>query len=349
MHLSLINTIDDFNSISAEWNDLLSCCSASHVPFLRSEYQRIWWSTLGGGEWKSGELHIVTARQENGELVGIAPLFTSTDQAGRGVLTLIGSQEISDYLDFIVSPSQVDEFTESLLGYLQAESPRRWERLELVNLLEDSPTLDACLNAANKHNWSYHLEVLQPCPFIPLPGGWETYLGQIDKKQRHEIRRKLRRLESLEQPARWYIVDDPVRLEDEISALFNLMATDPQKERFLTRPMRQQLRSCMQTAFEGGWLQLCFLEVGGQKAAAYINFDYAGHIWVYNSGFDPQFRDLSPGWVLLAELLKWSNENQRLAFDFMRGGEAYKYRFGAVDRHVVGLRLAPASTRPQAT
>lgn len=342
MQLSLIQSINELTSLSAEWNHLLDCCSASHVPFLRSEYQRVWWSTLGGGEWESGELHTVIARQENGELAGIAPLFTTRDISGSRILSLIGSVEISDYLDFIVSPSLVSEFTEALLNFLAAESDPHWDVLDLVNLPEDSPSLDALLSAASKLGWSYYLEKLQPCPYIPLPGDWETYLAGIDKKQRHEIRRKMRRLESSTEPARWYIVDDPVRLDEEISSFFELMAFDPQKQRFLTELMCQQLRSSMHVAFEAGWLQLAFMEIAGQKAAAYLNFDYAGHIWVYNSGFNPRFRELSPGWVLLAELLKWANENGRLAFDFMRGGEEYKYRFGAVDRHVLRIRLSPS-------
>lgn len=341
MQLSLIQTIDELTSLAAEWNHLLDCCSASHVPFLRHEYQRVWWSTLGGGEWEAGQLHTVIARHENGELAAIAPLFSSQDLSGSRVLSLIGSIEISDYLDFIVSPSLVSEFAEALLDFLVAEPSPSWKFLDLVNVPEDSPSLDALLYAAHKAGWGYFIEKLQPCPYIPLPGDWETYLGGIDKKQRHEIRRKMRRLEASTDSVRWYMVDDAGRLDDEISSFFELMSYDPQKKSFLTDLMRQQLRSSMHAAFDAGWLQLTFMEIGGQKAAAYLNFDYAGHIWVYNSGFNPDFRDLSPGWVLLAELLKWANENRRLAFDFMRGGEDYKYRFGAVDRHVVRMRLSP--------
>ena len=112
------------------------------------------------------------------------------------------------------------------------------------------------------------------------------------------------------------------------------MAQDDEKRRFLTEPMRQQMRATVQWMAQEGWLQLAFLEMGGRKIAAYLNFDYAGHIWVYNSGMDFNYRELSPGWVLLAYLLKWANENQRAAFDFMRGDEEYKYRFGAINRYV---------------
>jgi CelD/BcsL family acetyltransferase involved in cellulose biosynthesis len=45
--------------------------------------------------------------------------------------------------------------------------------------------------------------------------------------------------------------------------------------------------------------------------------------------------DISPGWVLLGYMLQWANEHKRAEFDFMRGNEEYKYRFGAIDRYVL--------------
>jgi CelD/BcsL family acetyltransferase involved in cellulose biosynthesis len=189
---------------------------------------------------------------------------------------------------------------------------------------------------AERHGWQFERRDLQHCPYIPLPGNFETYLAeQVEKKQRHEIRRKMRRAESYEQPVRWYIVQDEATLDDEVEAFLQLMAQDTEKERFLTGVMRSQMKSAVHTAFQAGWLQLAFLEVDGKKAAGYLNFDYGNHIWVYNSGLDFSFRELSPGWVLLGYLLQWANDNGRQYFDFMRGDEEYKYRFGAIDRRVV--------------
>jgi CelD/BcsL family acetyltransferase involved in cellulose biosynthesis len=118
-----------------------------------------------------------------------------------------------------------------------------------------------------------------------------------------------------------------------------MMAKEPEKAKFLTEAMRRQMQLSCRAAFVNGWLQLAFLEVDGQKAAGYLNFDYLNRIWVYNSGIDQRFLELSPGWVLLGYLLQWANENKRLEFDFMRGNEEYKYRFGAVDSFVVRAKV----------
>ena len=171
-----------------------------------------------------------------------------------------------------------------------------------------------------------------------LTGNFEAYLATVDKKQRHEIRRKMRRAEESGRSVRWYIVRDEATLEAEIDAFLALMEMDENKAKFLSDVMRSQMRATIHTAFRHGWLWLAFLEVDGQKAAAALNFDYRNRLWGYNSGVDVRFMELSPGWVLLAYVLQWAAENGRSEFDFMRGDEEYKYRFGAVKRHVMRVQ-----------
>ena len=338
MHLSVLRSLDEMRGLADEWNNLLSL-SASHVPFLRHEYLTTWWQTLGGGEWSYGELYVAVGRQQNGQLAGIAPLFFTENREGEPALMFLGSTEISDYLDVIASPQFLSPFLGALLEFLDNQHDIAWRVLDWYNILESSPTLPALKSMTEGCSWKYVQQTLQHCPYIPLAGDWDAYLTGIDKKQRHEIRRKMRRAEANANPLRWYLADDPANLDFEIEAFFDLMAQDAEKARFLTDQMRSQLRATLYAAAQSGWLQLAFIEVDGQKAAGYLNFDYAGRIWVYNSGLNFEYRELSPGWVLLAHLLRWANENQRTAFDFMRGDEDYKYRFGAVDRFIVRAQI----------
>jgi CelD/BcsL family acetyltransferase involved in cellulose biosynthesis len=90
-----------------------------------------------------------------------------------------------------------------------------------------------------------------------------------------------------------------------------------------------------------GWLQLAFVEMDGEKAATLLNFDYGDCILVYNSGYDPaQFRHLSPGIVVTARSIEQAIALGRDKFDFLRGDEVYKYRFGAKDTQVRRLLIA---------
>ena len=336
MHIDLIKTETEFLALSEEWNLLLQT-SASHVPFLRHEFLFNWWKTLGGGEWPNGELFILTGRSSEGRLQGIAPLFATHNLAGDTALMLLGSIEIADYLDLIVSEQDLPDFIVSMFDYLETR-PEAFSRcLDWYNLLESSPTIPVFLDQASRRGWQCEQQRLQPCPYIPLASDWETYLAGIDKKQRHEIRRKLRRADENPLPVDWYIAQDPDSLPAEIDAFFELMIQEPAKAAFLTDPMREQMKRSLQAAFDNGWLQLAFMTVAGERAAAYLNFDYDNHIWVYNSGYSLKYRDLSTGWVLLAHLIQWAIENRREEFDFLRGDEDYKYRFGGVERFVSRL------------
>jgi CelD/BcsL family acetyltransferase involved in cellulose biosynthesis len=341
MQIEIIRSITELAHLESEWNDLLKS-SASHVPFLRYEYLTTWWQTLGGGEWEHGDLYIICGRDEHGSLRGIAPFFLTDNLEGESALMLVGSIEISDYLDFIVPPEDLAQFTSLVFEHLASVTAPTWSVLDLYNLLEQSPTLGALKEASQVCGWQYSQERLQHSPYIPLPGNWETYLANIDKKQRHEIRRKIRRMEEAEVKSRWYIVQDGSGLDQEIDDFLRLMGQEPAKQAFLTDVMRIQMRAAVQAAFQAGWLQLAFLEIEGEKAAGYLNFDYDNHIWLYNSGWDPRFNNYSPGWVLLGYLLQWANEHGRASFDFMRGDEEYKYRFGGIDRYVTRVRIERA-------
>ena len=319
-----------------DWNALLSE-SISDVPFLQHEYLSAWWSTRGGGEWPEAELALVSAC-ETDRLIGIAPLFL-TEYNGEQALMLLGSIEISDYLDLIVRADDLSRFLSGLLDFLASDSASAWSILDWYNLPETSPTLAALEAEAAKRGWDFASEPFRPALSVPLPGDFEEYLLSIDKKQRHEIRRKMRRAEADERAVRWYIVEDEATLDSEIDDFLALMGNDHHKEGFLTEVMRTQMRTSIHAAFQAGWLQLAFLEVEGKKAAGYLNFDYENRIWVYNSGLDFDFSDLSPGWVLLGYLLQWANKHGRSEFDFMRGDEDYKYKFGGVKRDVMRARV----------
>ena len=337
MELTLHTTFP--THLEEAWN-LLVEQNPVHVPFLRYGYLYNWWLTRGGGEWPESQLALVTA-YEDGRLVGVAPLFHTPDHQGRPCLMLLGSIEVTDYLDLIADPTCLQPFVDALLPFLaQADLPA-WDALDLYNLFDYSPTLEAFRRSADSHGWLQAEQKVYHCPYIPIPGDWETYLASIDKKQRHEIRRKIRRLESSGLPHRWYLVSDGSKLEAETDAFTALMEQDEDKARFLTPDMRSFMRGVVHWAHAEGLLHLAFLEIDGKKAAAHLAFHYLNRLWVYNSGIDRSFNELSPGWVLLGLQLQWCNETGIEAFDFMRGDEDYKYRFGAVDRYLLRLTMNP--------
>jgi CelD/BcsL family acetyltransferase involved in cellulose biosynthesis len=326
----------DFSEVSeSTWNALVEQ-SVIDTPFSRHEYLSEWWKTLGGGEWNSAQLVLVSATEED-QLIGIAPLFLANHD-GQHALMLVGSIEISDYLDLIVRPDDHARFLAGLLDFL-VSSANDWSALDWYNLPDSSPTLAALKAEAEKRGWNHHEEIYRPTPRITLNGSFEEYLSRLEKKQRHEIRRKMRRAAESEKNVRFHVIDSTSDIESEMNAFFDLMVQDPNKEEFLHPEMREQMTVTIRNAFERGYLWLAFLEVNGSKAAASLNFDYKNKLWGYNSGVGREHMELSPGWVLLAHVIQWCTEHGRTEFDFMRGDEEYKYRFGGVNRFVMRARV----------
>lgn len=331
-----INSYHDetgFDVLVGEWNGLLHR-SAADTIFLTLEFQRTWWQCLG-----EGDLIILTVR-DGRELVGITPLFAVTNGEGQRVLATVGCVEVADYLDWIAARGWEEAVYRAVLDHLGSPNAPAWDVLDLCNIHQDSPTLRLLPHLAEARGWTVETAHDDVCPIVRLPKTWDEYLQMLEGKQRHELRRKLRRAEA-EPALRWYIVGAEHDLETEVEDFLTLMAAStPDKAAFLTPQMREFFRRLAQVTYDANWLQLAFLEIEGRKAAAYFNFVYHNRVMVYNSGLDWEvFPQFGAGIVLIAYCIRHAIEQGCEAFDFMQGDERYKYDLGGKDVEVRRITL----------
>jgi CelD/BcsL family acetyltransferase involved in cellulose biosynthesis len=323
-----------FAALKPEWNDLVhrSCCD---TLFLTWEWQSTWWKHLG-----EGDLVLLGFRGDEGRLVGVAPLFHTQSEQGHAILYMVGCRDVSDYLDLIVEQGQEEAVYSAFLGYLAEEAPD-WQVVDLCNIPQDSQTFARLREMAEERGYQTLVEVEDVCPIIELPDTWEAYLDRLDKKQRHEVRRKLRRAEG-GADAEFHIVEPEEDLQAAMEAFVDLhQKSTPEKDDFMDPQMQGFFFDVAKVLQAQGWLQLAFVEINGKKAATLLNFDYGDAILVYNSGYDPtQYSHLSPGIVVTARSIEHAIELGRKKFDFLRGDEVYKYRFGAEDTEVRRLLIA---------
>ncbi|MBN1658165.1 MAG: GNAT family N-acetyltransferase [Anaerolineae bacterium] len=327
-----------FAALKPEWNDLLhrSCCD---TVFLTWQWQNAWWRHLG-----EGDLVLLAFRSEqDGRLVGLAPMFRCHDQDGHTILAMVGCRDVSDYLDLIVEVGQEEAVYAAFLDYLGSDEAPGWDAVDLCNIPDASATYRLLRQMADGRGYGTVVEVEDVAPIIPLPDTWDEYLMLLDKKQRHEIRRKLRKAGAAGE-AEFYIVGPEHDLRAEMAAFIDLhQKSAPEKDKFMDPRMQGFFFDVAQVLQAQGWLQLAFVEVLGAKAASLLNFDYADTILVYNSGYDPaSYSNLSPGIVVTARCIETAIGLGRKTFDFLRGDEEYKYRFGAQDTKVRRLLI----TRP---
>jgi CelD/BcsL family acetyltransferase involved in cellulose biosynthesis len=332
------STPNGFAALQAEWNRLLRR-SRFDTLFLTHEWQTTWWESLG-----EGELWILAMRsQATNELVGIVPLYLVINQegpwAGKRKFNLVGCIEVSDYLDIIAAKGWERDVYRAFHAWLCSDAAPAWEVLDLCNLPEDSLTyreLPAVFSEITP-GWEIQVSQEDTAPQFALPLRYDTYLQErVEKKQRHEIRRKQRRAER-ETEVQFTLVGPKDNLAAEMDDFAALQrASRPDKAEFMTPEMRRFFQRMAQRMQDAGYLRLGFLSINGEKAAALLSFEYNRRFLLYNSGYDPDaYSHLSPGWVLVGYTIQYALAVGCRVFDFMQGGEAYKYHFGSQDYRVM--------------
>ncbi len=304
-------------AFSEEWRALLPRTSMNKV-FASPTWLRVWWQEFGAGR----ELILLSVRRE-GELVGVAPLMRDGDR-----LCFAGDTQVCDYMDMIAAPGEEKAVLSAVLRSL-GEEP--WQELSLWAVPQGSPTLEALKAAAPGFGFRVDIEQEDVCPQLELPSTWEEYLAGLNKKNRHELRRKLRRLsqggevalESVgEQAAVEAALDDFLRLYRQSRA---------DKAEFMTEQMERFFRAIVAALSAEGQIELLFLTLGGVRVATVLCFCRNGEALLYNSGYDPDYAYLSVGLLSKALALRKAIEEGRSRFDFLRGPEPYKYDLGARD------------------
>jgi CelD/BcsL family acetyltransferase involved in cellulose biosynthesis len=340
METTIHTTPDVFAQLQPEWNAVLHQSTAD-TPFLTYEWQKTWSDCLCSCE---GDVYLLTVR-DGGALLGIAPLFviSALDKDGKPqrLLRLIGSVDASDYLDLIAVRGREREVFNAMLEALE-QSPT-WDAIDLWNVPEASMTRALLPELIAARGWTWLDEKQVVCPIIRLPAQFEDYVQGLDKKERHELRRKIRRAEATE-GVTWYAItgrDQTHDLDEAAEAFMALMMKSrSDKSEFMTDDMRRFFHRMIHATHAGGFLHLAFLEVNGVKAATYLSFDYNQKRLVFNSGLEPEgFQSLSAGIVLAARLIDEAIQLGYSEFDFLRGNEEYKYRLGAKDTWIYHVKV----------
>ena len=317
--------IETFESIWNRWEEILPSCATDTV-FLTPWWQKTWWDNFGEGYCAR-----ILSVKEDDELLGIAPLM-----AKDGSLTFLGDRDLSDYFDFIVPSQHVSRFYPALCEYLDEQE---WKTLDLDSVPHGSPTLEHLPQIARELGWNVEVEEEATTPSVSLPDTWEGFLSDLRKKDRHELRRKLRRLdrEGRHRQHSAYDEDDP---DDSMQRFFTLLrASSPDKEEFLTPKRERFFMDVARESASRDQFRLYFLEVGGTEVAACICFDYGGAFLLYNSGYDPSYSRLSVGLLNKALSMRTAIEEGRKVFNFLKGNERYKYNLGGQDKAVFRLSI----------
>lgn len=254
---------------------------------------------------------------------GIAALGRAAD----GAIHLAGG-DLTDEQDVVAAPADARATALAAARWIANERP---PRVLLEYVPEDTPTLGVFAECLTEEGYVVTREKLVTSPRIALPSGFEGYVQGLGKKERHELRRKLRRFESAPGTSfRWAEESERAAVLDRFFALHRL--SKGEKAAFMDEGTERFFREVADALGTVGRLRLGVVRAYEQDAAVLFGFAYGDTLALYNAAYDPALGSLSIGIASHAFAIRDAIGLGFRVYDLLRGNEPYKYDLGAVDR-----------------
>jgi len=300
-------------------------------PFLSPRFLLPWFRAFGRG----CDVRVVRWAPGGGTDDGL--LFLC--RCGDGGWTFLGSGQVADYLDALVAPGDAEAFWRELLE--RGLPALGGGPLRLPGLVEGAPPLSLLPPICREAGLSCSVDEIDRAPFVALPDSFEGYLERLGTKERHELRRKMRRAGELLPGLAFRTTRTGEELARDLPSFVELhRKSHPAKESFMDEAMATFFREVAEGFLASGTLRLSFLSTQGVDVASVFQFRTDGSLLLYNSGYDPAHRAANPGIVLIARCIGQAVDEGCREYDFLRGTERYKYDLGGVDRVVYRLTVS---------
>jgi len=326
--IDIITTNDEFENIKEEWDDLL-VRSGGNI-FQTWEWQWTWWKHYSKGK----RLFILIGRE--GGVVGIAPFYLSKSHFGLPVkvLSFLGTGP-SDYGGIIVLPKRKEEFIKRALSYISSFS-NAWDIIDMQQLPENSSCTRFPEGLFKEDGFRYLKLFQDSLPALLLPSTWDEFTSRLSKKFRYNLGYYSRSIRKAHEVDIYSLSEGIKDISCEMNIFFDLHQKRWRAKKlpglFWSKRYRDFHLDVADRFCKKGWLALYFLKLDGEVAASLYGFKYNNCFYYYLGGFNPQWNHLSVGTILTGEVIHDSISEKLSYFDFLRGDEDYKFKWGAVPR-----------------
>jgi CelD/BcsL family acetyltransferase involved in cellulose biosynthesis len=326
-----LDSLAALQALQEEWKRLWQLSHAR--PFQSPAWLLPWCRHIGRGRVAS-----VAVRDARGELAGLAPLYVHVDEQGGRHLFPIGIAT-TDSLDLLARPGREAEVAQAVATHLFGSGG--WDVLEAPQLEAGALLLRGRWPAGCR----CEVTACEPNPVLslhtPLPASLRSRIAYAQRRLERAGRVEYETADTRSAPALLQALERLHALRWAERELPGVLAQDG---------VMAWHRECMPALLDCGVLRLLALRFDGEVIAVLYcladPMDRAPRRWYdYIGGFDPAFAAFSPGTLLLAHAIEAARREGAVEFDFLRGAEAYKYRWGATDRPMFALSV---TARPPA-
>lgn len=321
-----ITDLAGLERLEPEWEALWAACPTA-TPFQSPAWLISWWRYFG-----HGELWTLVVRHQ-GRLVGLLPVHRHT-----GKVTFLGTG-ISDYLDALVAPGFERTVARAFFSHLMAHS-RRWAVCDFQQMKPRSPLL-----TFRPGDLKAQISGHDPCPVLELPTTPADLPSRVPKAHLAKVAYGWRRAAKIGRVQTERATQDS--FDSLLEAFFTLHGSrwsERGETGVLAAASLQSFhRESGAALLRQGKLRLYVLRIDSEPVAALYGFLHQRTFFYYLGGFDPKFRVISPGSLIIHHALIKAVDEGALTFDFLRGREPYKYTWGAKDMSTLRLRVAQSA------
>ena len=315
-----------FLEMGIEWNNLLSESDNNNI-FLTHEWVASWWQVFK----ENKEFFSLTVRDENNELIGIAPLFIEKEKYFKfipfTVVKFLGMNSVQpDYLGFIIKRGLEKVVIPSIVDAL-IKHQDQWDLLLFGDLTFGISSNDNLIQTARQKGFLWHID-RNECPYLPLPQNEDEFYSHFKKKKRYNLKRQVRLLSDnfRYEYARGCRKDENHKLMDRLIYLHKNRAKSAQRGDAFHCPAIVKFHHLLvDQMFDKKWLMLYYIKLNDEIECCLYAFCYDQKFYFYQSGFNPRLAKYSLGSVIVLNTILSAIGMNCREYDFLKGNEQYKF------------------------
>ncbi|MEP7051391.1 MAG: GNAT family N-acetyltransferase [Pseudomonadota bacterium] len=306
------------------------------LPFATPDWLTLWWRHYRENRlFVRDEFYVHAVRNEHGALVALAPLLVTERPAHgplrcRNIAFFGADKNVTELRGLVCAPEDEAAATAALLTRL-FEHSHEWDWLVWDGVRKGSEAHAAL----SKHpNFEWRRENTDYV--LPLPGSWDDFRASRSRNIKESLRKCYNSLKRAGHHFQFRVVERPSELPAALNQFFALhqrRASASQLVRhqdvFATPHSRKFLLDLAARSGATTELRVFQLQIAGNVVASRVGFLMGDELYLYFSGYEPDWGDFSVMTTTVAESIKWAIEHQVRLVNLSPGTDVSKTRWGA--------------------
>lgn len=332
LRVDCLTTLEELERIAPEWRALFDRVDDA-LPFATYEWAVAWWTHLRrvAGPLRD-TLQVFVVRDADGRAIAIAPMmYTAMHVAGVAlvrVLQPIGTDaNLTELRGMLVTPEREAVALATLAGYVTARNRQSWVQWSGIRRVHGA--LDglgrAHVATINKETSAYILR---------LPPSWEEFRKTFPRNLKESLRKCYNSLTRDSHEWVFRVVEQPEDLAAAVDRLIELHGaraartdTVAHRDCFDAPEARRFLHQVAATLGARGIVRVFQLVIGGQVVATRMGFVFGDRMYLYYSGYDPEWGRYSVMTTVVAEALQYAIAHGIRTVNLSTGADESKLRW----------------------